>query len=135
MVYISNLKRFKNVEELKQYTGIRIVVTSNIKLKDENNFLVVNYSSYLNEDNCIMDNAGLMCINLLSKLNVKNYILAGFDGFSGNIKENYYEQSLYLDVEEERLADMNRATARRFEQLSKQIDISFLTESTYEMNI
>lgn len=132
MVYISNVKRFKNIEELKQYTDIRIVVTSNIELKGENNFLVVNYSSYLNEDNSIVDNAGLMCINLLSKLNVKNYILAGFDGFSGNIKENYYEQSLYLDVEEERQADMNRATARRFEQLSKQIDISFLTESTYE---
>lgn len=99
---------------------------------EKEDILVVNYSSYLNEDAYIVDNAGLMCINLLKKLNVNSLLLAGFDGFSGNVKENYYEKSLYLDVEEERLNNMNTAIAKRFAQLTKQMDIKFITESSYE---
>lgn len=131
MVYISNMKRFKNIDELNQKRDIKVIVTSNIEIEKHSDILVVNYSSYLNEDSHIVDNAGLMCINLLNKINVKSLTLAGFDGFSGNVKDNYYEQSLYLDVEEERLVDMNAATARRFAQLVKQIDITFITESSY----
>ncbi|MBD5478593.1 MAG: 4-hydroxy-2-ketovalerate aldolase [Lachnospiraceae bacterium] len=132
MLYISNLKRFKNVNDLGEHKTPCVVVTSNIKTGHAKDVLVVNYSSYLNEDRLIVDNAGLMCINLLKRINVKQLTLAGFDGFSRNVKENYYEKSLYLDVEEERLADMNAAIARRFQQLVKQLEITFLTGSSYE---
>lgn len=132
MIYISNLKRFKSLAELQLDKGVKLVITSNIVVDARDDILVVNYSSYLNEDVYIMDNAGLMCINLLNKLNVNSLLLAGFDGFSGNVRENYYEKSLYLDIEEERLNNMNTAIARRFAQLVKQMDIKFITESSYE---
>lgn len=132
MLYISNLKRFKTVNTLGEHKTPRIVVTSNIKTDHAKDILVVNYSSYLNEDRHIVDNAGLMCINLLNRINVKQLALAGFDGFSKNMEENYYEKSLYLDVEEERLSDMNIAIARRFQQLVRQLNITFLTDSSYE---
>lgn len=131
MIYISNLKRFKNIDELNQNKNTMIIVTSNIGLEKGCECLVVNYSSYLNGDRQIVDNAGLMCINLLNKINVKSLVLAGFDGFSGDLKENYYEQSLYLEIRAERLADINAATARRFAQLEKQMDLTFITETTY----
>ena len=69
--------------------------------------IVVDYSSYINEEQCIADNAGLMCINLLKKVGVQDIVLAGFDGFSTDIKQNFYEQSMTIDVEAERLIRIN----------------------------
>ena len=43
---------------------------------------VVNYSSLLNCHDFLIDNGGLMLINLLILLNVKEVLLAGFDGYS-----------------------------------------------------
>lgn len=131
LVFISNMKRFQNVRNIPQEYGVNVVVTSNIKNAGEE-FWVVNYSNYLNEDSSIVDNAGLMCINLFRQIGSKDFVLAGFDGFSANIKENFYEESLYLDVEEERLAKMNIAMANKITQFRKQINIEFFASSSYD---
>ena len=73
-----------------------------------------------------------MCINFLKKIGIKDIVLAGFDGFKTNYNENYYEKSLVMDVEEERLLNMNIATTKKLSQLKKQLEISFLTETAYE---
>ena len=130
--FISNMKRFHDVKEISSHKGVKAVVTSNIT-NPGSDFMLVNYSSYLNEENCIMDNAGIMCINLLKKVGAKNLLLAGFDGFSESIKENFYEESLYLDVEGERLARINIAMADKIKQLRKQIKIEFFSSSTYDV--
>ena len=93
---------------------------------------IVDFSSYINEEQSIVDNAGLMCINFLKKIGIKGIVLAGFDGFKTNYNENYYEKSLVMDVEEERLLNMNIATTKKLSQLKKQLEISFLTETAYE---
>lgn len=128
--FISNMKRFENTKEMPTARGIRTIVTSNICTSSDE-YLIVNYSSYLNEDSSIIDNAGIMCINLLIQVGVKEIILAGFDGFSEDVKDNFYEESLYLDVEEERLAKMNMAMSNKLSQLKKQIKIEFLSKSNY----
>ena len=134
MMFVSNMKRFKSMEELgKEISGkINIIVTSNISTVSAKNKYIINYSSYLNEEQCISDNAGLMCINLLKKVGVKQIWLAGFDGFSSNLQENYYESSMYMDVEAERLLEMNIATMQKLTQLSTQIEIGYLTDSVYQ---
>ena len=131
LVFISNMKRFYDLEDLALNKGVRTVITSNIKNVNKD-FLIVNYSSYLNEDTCIMDNAGIMCINLLKKIGIRDFILAGFDGFSPDKKENFYEESLYLDVDDEWLVKMNLAMKNKILQLKKQVNISFLVSSSYE---
>ena len=134
MMFVSNMKRFRSIEELgKEASGrINIIATSNISTIPQENRYIIDYSSYLNEEQCISDNAGLMCINLLKKVGVKQILLAGFDGFSPNLQENYYESSMYMDVEAERLMKMNIATARKLEQLSTQMEIRYLTDSVYQ---
>lgn len=134
MVFISNMKRFRSMEELGKETSDRtqIIITSNISMVSAGNCHVIDYSSYLNEEPCISDNAGLMCINLLKKVGVKQIWLAGFDGFSTNLQENYYEASMYMDVEAERLLKMNIAMARKLKQLSTQMQIKYLTDSVYQ---
>lgn len=132
LVFISNMKRFRNAKDLSIGNGVNVVVTSNIK-NSGSGFWVVNYSSYLNEESSIIDNAGIMCINLMKQIGAKSFVLAGFDGFSENIKENFFEESLYLDVEGERLAKMNIAMADKIAQLRKQVDIKFFASSSYDL--
>ena len=130
LVFISNMKRFDNTE-LPSDKGITTVVTSNIKT-DRDGVITVNYSSYLAENSFIMDSGGVMAINFLKKAGAKDFLLAGFDGFSADIRENYYEDSLYMDMESERWAKINMAMADKIAQLRKQVNITFLSSSSYE---
>ena len=120
-------------DPLKKYTeGMKIVATSNIVNQSDNNTAIINYSSYLNEDYFISDNAGMMCLNFLNRTGVKKVYLAGFDGFKTRSLENYYDDSLYVQVEDEQLVEMNKAISEKLSQMSRQIEIIFLTKSIYE---
>ena len=99
--------------------------------KAEKNLSVINFSSYINEEQCIADNAGLMCINFLKKIGATQILMAGFDGFSAKAEENFYESSMNMNVEEERLMKINIATAEKIKQLATQITLEFLTDSVY----
>lgn len=133
MAFISNMKRFRNIHELSGYSAknIQVIVTSNIHTEGSRDVTVVDYASFINSEQCISDNAGLMCMNLLKKIGAAKLLLAGFDGFGDNQLENYYDASLGMDVEAERLRLMNTATAAKISQLRTQMEIEFLTESVY----
>lgn len=135
LVFVSNMKRFKDVHELcsRASSVTKVLVTSNITTQGNEKLAVADYSSYINEEQCILDNAGLMCINFLNKIGVMKVLLAGFDGFSANTKENYYEKAMFLDVEVERLMQMNEAIAKKINQLSTQMEISFFKDSAYQI--
>ena len=129
------MKRFSSIEDVSANIpeGMKIVATSNIVNRSVNNTAIINYSSYLNEDYFISDNAGMMCLNFLNRAGVKKVYLAGFDGFKTRSLENYYDDSLYVQVEDEQLVQMNKAISEKLSQMSHQIEIIFLTESIYEL--
>ena len=133
-LFISNMKRFSSIEDVSANIpeGMKIVATSNIVNQSDNNTAIINYSSYLNEDYFISDNAGMMCLNFLNRAGVKKVYLAGFDGFKTRSLENYYDDSLYVQVEDEQLVEMNKAISEKLSQMSRQIEIIFLTKSIYE---
>lgn len=132
-MFISNMKRFKNTRELYSRCSddFKIIATSNITVGSNDRISVLNYSSYINEEQCISDNAGLMCINFLKKIGVTNLLLAGFDGFSEKIDDNFYDTKLNNTVDAERYRNMNVATKNKLQQISTQMSISFLTDSFY----
>jgi 4-hydroxy 2-oxovalerate aldolase len=111
---------------------LEIVVTSNIAIKEMGNISVIDYSSYLNEEQIISDNAGLMCINMLKRIGIQNILLVGFDGFSMDKRNNYYDSSMIMDVETEQLIQMNEATERKIRQLRTQMRIEFFADSVYQ---
>ena len=137
MAFISNMKRFRSAYELVEYSerNIRVVVTSNIDTSNSEGVTVLDFSSYINEEQSIADNAGLMCMNLLKKLGANSLLLAGFDGFADNQRENYYNDSMLIDVEAERLHRVNAATTAKIGQLRSQMDIQFLTASVYQSEV
>ncbi len=112
----------------------KLILSSNILQMGDDSSLIVNYSSYLTNEAVIADNAGLMCLNLLKKIKVKQVYLVGFDGFGENQIQNYVDDEFALNVDAERLQKMNEATRDYIENLRKTMRIDFLTESHYELN-
>ena len=127
MAFVSNMKRFKDVKQVADMADT-VVVTSNIS---SDQCHVADYLSYTNEDPLITDNAGLMCVNFMRAIGVKALYLAGFDGFSVNQVDNYFDASMYMKVENQRLLATNQAVSAKFDQLKTQMDITFLTETVY----
>ena len=94
---------------------------------------VVNYSSLLNESDVIMDNAALMVLNLLIKINPSKVYIAGMDGYVyGDI--NYAEDSKKQEQDRERFDLLNREISIRLSELSQRLDIQFVTPTLYSVS-
>lgn len=127
-VFVANTKRFNEILALQQDLSQKMICTSNIRANDC--FCTVNYSSYLNADDAISDNSGLMLINLLIKSGVDKFVLAGFDGYSSD-RQNYFSDSLADSVEYQKRDQINAAVTNYFSRLRKSTEVTFLTPSKY----
>lgn len=128
MVFVSNLKRFKGIDDAVSRLGEKLICTSNITA--DKNICVVNYSNYLNSDDTISDNAGLMLINLLIKSGVKKLALAGYDGFNYS-ENNYFDEKMINGVQYEKQIQMKGAIINYFKNISSDIKIEFITPTIY----
>ena len=127
IVFISNLKRFKGLDDAVEQLGDHLICTSNVSTDH-----AVNYASYLNEEEIISDNAGLMLINVLKKADVHDLYLAGFDGFHVSGEGNYFDGKLNLNIQYQKRMDMNRAMIGYFTKLKQSINVNFLTPTIYD---
>ena len=73
-----------------------------------------------------------MVFKLLENAQVSELILAGFDGFSTNINENYSNPSMRKPVSEEQATRRNKFYKDLINKLSENIKVTFLTESVYK---
>lgn len=129
MVFVSNLKRFKDIDEAFSKLDDKLICTSNITT--DNKLCIVNYASYLNNDDVISDNAGLMLINLLIKAGVKKLALAGYDGFHYS-RNDYYDEKMLNGVPYEKQLQINEAIITYFKNIRRDIEIEFITPTIYD---
>lgn len=129
-LFISNIKRFKKIKKTAEQIKDKLICTSNISTTYD--VCKVNYSDYLNDNDIISDNAGLMLINLLKKTGVKTVALAGFDGFVYSSSKNYYNEKMINTPEHERQEILNEAVSDYFQKASKTLDIDFITPTIYK---
>lgn len=129
-VFISNLKRFKGIDDAENKLGDKLICTSNIAVSKTGR--AVNYSAYLNDDEAISDNAGLMIINVLKKAGVKKVNLAGYDGFSYSEQNNYCDERLISNVRYERQTELNMSMKKYFKNTRRSMEICFITPTIYD---
>ncbi len=128
-LFISNSKRFKNIESMKeQLKGKLLIKTSNIIGNDD--ILTVNYSSLVVDNSLISDNAGLMLINLLKKVKVNEVFIAGLDGYYIN-QSNYASNDMELVKERKNIDEINSLIKKEFDKLKNTTTVKFLTKSLY----
>ncbi len=125
-IFLSNLRRYK---ELDKNIYEKCIVTSNITC--DKAYLKVRYRDLLNDVETVKDNAGLMSIKFFMQFNVKEIILAGFDGYSHDLKENYADSYMELVVKSVTLDIMNASITEVIRKYAAQVKISFCTNSKY----
>lgn len=129
-VFISNLKRFKGIDDAIAGIKEKLICTSNILIDKE--ICVINYADYLNENDAIYDNAGLMLINFLKRAGVKELTLAGYDGFNYADAKNYFDESMANNINIEHQNEINQAVKEYFVQMRKTMNITFITPTIYD---
>lgn len=127
-VFSCHMRRYKDIQD---NTSVKKIVTSNLR-EAKNYQYMVNFSSYSAKATEIMENSGVMCVNLLIHLGVKKVCLAGMDGYDISNRGNYVNSGLEYDFSPEALELRNKLIKDEFEAKQGKIKIEFLTESLYK---
>ena len=97
------------------------------------NVKILNYKNWIEIDDRTHDSSFVIAANLLKACGVRSIYLAGLDGFSVNINENYYDPNLRRPVNEEQADRRNKYYKNFVSKLrSEGIDVKFVTPSRYE---
>lgn len=113
--------------------GRSIIVPSNISKGGRGNVKVLDYAKWIDVDERTHDSSSVIALNLLQACHVKEILLAGFDGFSVNINENYYDPSLRHPVNAEQAQRRNLYYKNLINHVRKTgVTIRFITNSIYE---
>lgn len=130
LLFVSNLKRFQEIENLKEIAQTTtIVITSNIKSDLD---YIINYSDLIEEHSDESDNAGIMCLKLLLRLEIHSVSLAGFDGFSLHNSSNYIDNTLIQRSDRDILITKTQLIKQQIQNLQKNMQIHFITPSLYQ---
>jgi 4-hydroxy 2-oxovalerate aldolase len=113
--------------------GRNIIVPSNVSKGGRGSVKVLNYANWIEVDERTHDSSSVIALKLLQACKVKKILLAGFDGFSIDINDNYYEKSLRRPVNSEQAERRNAYYKSFIKRISDSgIEISFVTPSLYQ---
>ena len=130
-VFVSNSKRYsKLVDATSKKSNAKLITTSNITLFDQQADYVLNYNALITENRRHNDNAVLLALAALIKFGVAKAYLAGFDGFRSDMTD-YYNLKYSFAGNTEYKVMSNETTMAGLKDLSKKIEIHFITESLY----
>lgn len=138
-VFFANSTRYKYAGDVysEQFAGTKKILLSNIKSKAGNNDYIVNFNRAIKRGWEHFDNAVICCLRLMNKLNVKNVVLAGFDGFKDDYSESYSDVNLPSLNPKNNWAELNEEIKSIFTDfimsVKDKIQITFLTKSIFEI--
>ncbi|MCC8104669.1 MAG: aldolase catalytic domain-containing protein [Clostridiales bacterium] len=123
----------KDIFELFVKNKQNIIVPSNICKTGDENIMVLNYSRWIEVDERTHDSSAVIAMNLLKVCGTKKILLAGFDGFSTNINDNYYDPDMRYPVSQEQATRRNVYYKNFINGIRESgIVIEFVTSSIYE---
>lgn len=132
MAFISNSKRYSLlITRLRQPEAPELAVTSNISTIDAPAY-ILDMAKYWEGDSLAGDNALALMLNIMRQAKPEKLYLAGFDGFSANNDENFYDNHLAMADDFARLQSVNEALKQRIAEARESLTIEFLTPSRYE---
>lgn len=130
--FFGNQKRYNKLYEKR--INRNVIISSNIKNSEPSDF-IVNYHSLINRGYKYFENSTVMLLNLLNRLNPKKISIAGFDGFTKEEKNNYYDNSFqnYRRISEFDLLnkDISNMLTDILGKLINVCKVEFITPSLY----
>lgn len=129
-IFISNLRRFKSVDNINNEYAKQLIITSNITTNE--NMCVFNYVDYILGSDAVLDNSGLMLVNILKKCDVKDFAFAGFDGISNDNDNGFFGNNFSNEIENINQDIINSLMLDYFNQLKNTFSVTFVTESIFD---
>ena len=122
----------KAVMDYLNEMDVNIIATSNVTTESDKT-VIINYTSWTYWSEGKSDNALIVMMNILKAIGVKDVLLAGFDGFTPDVDSNYYDEKLKRPVTKEQADYRNNRTTQYLMNDCKSVNISFITDSLYEI--
>lgn len=138
-LFFTNKVRYEYASDSypKTFRNTKKILLSNIHTKSNDKEYIVNFNLVIKRGWEHFDNAVILVLRLLNKLNAKDVYISGFDGFKSRYNESYADESLptlnpdnnwdELNVE---IKDMYRDV---YDSVKGHMNITFLTESIFEI--
>lgn len=113
--------------------GRNVIVCSNISKGGRGKVKILNYKNWIEIDERTHDSSAVIALNLLKTCKVKKVLLAGFDGFTLDMNNNYYDKTMRRPITAEQVERRNQYYKGFIKRLkSMGMDIGFVTPSLYE---
>ena len=125
-VFLSNLRRFRELPEEKHG---KCIVTSNIPTSSA--YLQTSYYDLLLPLEAVKDNAGLMALKFFISLGVTKFYLAGFDGYSYDVGQNYADHSMEMITKKALIDAMNKGMCEVLSALREKASVELITEKKH----
>ena len=111
----------------------KIIMTSNVCRYDRKGQVVLNYKKWIEYGGGgVAETALSIILNVLFELGVRKVWLAGCDGFSGNIDDNYFDIKFTRPVSGSQASMRNKAIGEYLNYMKNKMKIEFLTPSVYQ---
>lgn len=111
--------------------GCRVIAPSNIGSADDG-AAVIDYEKWIVDGEKIQDSSGVVGLMLAKSLGASQIVLAGFDGFSGDVNENYWDNTMRKPISSEEAQERNAFYRQLIARISETVPVRFLTKSRYE---
>ena len=110
---------------------------SNIHTESAADEFIVNYNLVIKRGWEHFDNAVILALRLLNKLDASDVYLSGFDGFKTRYNESYADESLPTLNPDNKWDELNKEIRDMYRDLYESVkgrmNITFLTESIFEI--
>ncbi len=110
----------------------KIIATSGVTTENGNDIHVIDYEKWITLEKGVNDSSGIVALKLMTACGAKEIILAGFDGFSVDMNQNYYDKTMRRPVTEEQAKERNEYFREYVRRLRANIPVTYLTKSLYE---
>lgn len=113
---------------------MNIIVPSTLSKVSSEKIKVVDYKKWIvvENDGHTRDSSAVICLSLLSYLRTKKVYLAGLDGFTNDINENYFDPFYRRPVSGFQALARNNFYKNFINERKEEMDIEFVTPSLYE---
>ena len=139
-VFFVNSARYEYAKEVYSdlFDKTRKITLSSIKSEAGKDEYIVNFNNVIKRGWEHFDNAVICCLRLLEKLQVKEVMLAGFDGFKNVYNESYADTALPSLNPENKWDELNEEIKdifTDFKKSNRNMNITFVTESLFNESV
>ena len=138
-VFFTNTVRYEYAKNTypKTFMKNKRILLSNIQNEGSDNELIVNFNLVIKRGWEHFDNAVILALRLLNKLDASDVYISGFDGFKTKYNESYADESLPTLNPDNKWDELNEEISDMYKDFYKSVqgkmNITFLTDSIFEV--